>query len=693
MSDGTNIYRFSCYDMKKIICILVCISQILVVYCVKFAFYERDISDIQGFFGLEREKEATFFEITPQSNEFDHKQMINTMEALSQKFNCTVIRTEQHDSDYIWYLYSPYDIFQYMDISKMSEHDLVYDNQLHYDTKQNSLRLFNQDIRLVIQPLKDLNQRFQNLAGDYILYFDQDTDKDAFLADISQQYPGAIQDMGAFERDAFTLSSYLKENIIPMGIITFLLLGLLLIMLVNQKLKTIGILKSMGMSGLRIGRLLYQKLFFQILTVSLISMVLAYIWMIGFVARQTYEANLLLSFFWIGFSIGMLLVFAGTVLLILRCPVYAFIKNKSFTRRFMNLNYLYGILALLILMPLCSTAWMQMRLHLPTFQALLRQQDMLDSYVYAFDYQDGYRFDGYDEESIEEDYRNKKPIQNKMYRVHRKEYEKINKAGGIYYRKDVIPKGEELQPYAEVNLNYTKRFPLRKQDGSPVELTNTKDTVYILLPESLKHVDVSYLETYGNRVEKLYIQEEQTDAVDFSLLDSMLDTASPMFYVVYSDDAFRLGKKVTNFVYLDADKLSTLTSVHNGEHLELVNSRERLQQRMQTLARELLLQGMVFVPSALLILLVMAEYTYLYLLSFRQRIFVRRVQGASFFRVYLRLFTELSAPFVFAIALFHQQEEWKITGVFLVISLIASMLFVYGKDKGVRNQSREVHIG
>ena len=632
--------------MKKIICILVCISQILVVYCVKFAFYERDISDIQGFFGLEREKEATFFEITPQSNEFDHKQMINTMEALSQRYNCAVIRTEQHDSDYIWYLYSPYDIFQYMDISKISEHDLVYDNQLRYDTKQNSLRLFNQDIRLVIQPFQNLNQRFQNLAGDYILYFDQDTDKDAFLTDISQQYPGAIQDMGAFERHAFTLSSYLKENIIPMGIITFLLLGLLLIMLVNQKLKTIGILKSMGMSGLRIGRLLYQRLFFQILAVSLLSIVLAYIWMIGFVARQTYEAIRLLSFFWIGFSIGMFLVFTGTVLL-----------------------------------------------NLPTFQALLRQQDMLESYVYAFDYQDGYRFDGYDEESIEEDYRNKKLIQNKMYQVHLKEYEKINREGGIYYRKDVIPKGEELQPYAEVNLNYTKRFPLRKRDSSLIELTDKKDTVYILLPESLTTVDVSYLETYGNRIERLYIQDEQVDAVDFSLLDSMLDTDSPMFYVVYSDDAFRLGKKVTNYVYMDMDKLSTLTSVHNGEHLELVNSRERLQQRMQTMAKELLLQGMVFVPSALLILLVMAEYTHLYLLSFQQRIFVRRVQGTSFFRVYLRLFTELSAPFVFVIALFHQQEEWKITGVFLMISLIASMLFVYVKDKGVRNQSREVHIG
>ena len=145
--------------------------------------------------------------------------------------------------------------------------------------------------RQVIQPFQNLNQRFQNLAGDYILYFNQDTDKDAFLTDISQQYPGAIQDMGAFERHAFTLSSYLKENIIPMGIITFLLLGLLLIMLVNQKLKTIGILKSMGMSGLRIGRLLYQKLFFQILAVSLLSIVVAYICMIGFVARQTYEAR------------------------------------------------------------------------------------------------------------------------------------------------------------------------------------------------------------------------------------------------------------------------------------------------------------------------------------------------------------------------------------------------------------------
>ena len=60
MSDGTNIYRFSCYDMKKIICILVCISQILVVYCVKFAFYERDISDIQGFLDWKEKRKRLF---------------------------------------------------------------------------------------------------------------------------------------------------------------------------------------------------------------------------------------------------------------------------------------------------------------------------------------------------------------------------------------------------------------------------------------------------------------------------------------------------------------------------------------------------------------------------------------------------------------------------------------------------------
>ena len=138
--------------------------------------------------------------------------MINTMEALSQKFNCTVIRTEQHDSDYIWYLYSPYDIFQYMDISKISEHDLVYENQLRYDTKQNSLRLFNQDIRLVIQPFQNLNQRFQNLAGDYILYLIRIQIKMPFLpislSSIQVQY--RIWEL--LERHAFTLSSYLKET-------------------------------------------------------------------------------------------------------------------------------------------------------------------------------------------------------------------------------------------------------------------------------------------------------------------------------------------------------------------------------------------------------------------------------------------------------------------------------------------------
>ena len=208
----------------------------------------------------------------------------------------------------------------------------------------------------------------------------------------------------------------------------------------------------------------------------------------------------------------------------------------------------------------------------------------------------------------------------------------------------------------------------------------------------MKNTDVSAIETYDNQIEKLYIQDDQSNAVDFSLLDNMLETTSPLFYVVYSDDAFRLGKKVTNFVYLDVDQQDILTSVHNGINLELVNSNERIQERLQLLTKELLLQGAVFIPSGMLILLIMAEYTYLYLLSFRQRIFVRRVQGTSFFRVYLRLFTELSAPFVFVIALLHEQEDWKITCVFLIGSLIASMLFVYIKDKGIRKQSREVNI-
>ena len=66
-----------------------------------------------------------------------------------------------------------------------------------------------------------------------------------------------------------------------------------------------------------------------------------------------------------------------------------------------------------------------------------------------------------------------------------------------------------------MNLNYTKRFPLRKRDGSLIELTDKKDTVYILLPESLTTVDISYLETYGNRIERLYIQDEQVGCCGF----------------------------------------------------------------------------------------------------------------------------------------------------------------------------------
>ncbi|MCB6480757.1 hypothetical protein LI134_10745, partial [Streptococcus parasanguinis] len=84
--------------------------------------------------------------------------------------------------------------------NKISDNDITYDNQKRYDTEQNSLHLFNQDIRFIIRPFKDLNQRFQNLAGDYRLWYDQEEEKNAFLADISKQYSSAIQELGAFER-------------------------------------------------------------------------------------------------------------------------------------------------------------------------------------------------------------------------------------------------------------------------------------------------------------------------------------------------------------------------------------------------------------------------------------------------------------------------------------------------------------
>ena len=59
-----QIYTVFCYDMKTI-CILVCISQILVVYCVKFAFYERMIFPISRASLIFKEKGSDFFRNNP----------------------------------------------------------------------------------------------------------------------------------------------------------------------------------------------------------------------------------------------------------------------------------------------------------------------------------------------------------------------------------------------------------------------------------------------------------------------------------------------------------------------------------------------------------------------------------------------------------------------------------------------------
>ena len=175
--------------MKKILFMLVCILQILVVFCVKSAYNERDLSDIPGSFGLEKEKKSTFFEVMPNIKGYDNEQFLNDLVQISKEYNCAVERSEYNNSEYIWYLYSPYDIFKIMDINKISDNDITYDNQKRYDTEQNSLHLFNQDIRFIIRPFKDLNQRFQNLAGDYRLWYDQEEEKMHFL----RVFPSNIQ--------------------------------------------------------------------------------------------------------------------------------------------------------------------------------------------------------------------------------------------------------------------------------------------------------------------------------------------------------------------------------------------------------------------------------------------------------------------------------------------------------------------
>lgn len=677
--------------MKKIIMFLVGICQVLVVLCISFTYNERDLSDIQGYFGLENEKQSVVFEITSEIEQYHKQDFVEDMLAYAKEHNCLIIRTESYgDNEFIWNMYSPFDVFQLMNLSQISAKDIQYDNSILYDTDNGNLSLFNKEIRLIIRPFHEIEQNFQTLSGHYEIFFDEDKQKEAFFESLMSDYANAFQELPSFERDEFIVSDYLKDNLIPMAVITLLLLGLLIIMLVNQNLKTIGILKCMGLSGIRIGRLLYQKLFIEMTAVSLAILIISYIWIIGIYTRQAYEAIELLAMFYTLFLIGILLVFLFSVLLILRCPVYAFIKNKNFSRRFMNLNYVYAIVALLLLMPMCTRAEAGIRTILPSWTALITQQNNLNSYIYAQVYQDGYRFDGYDLDEISEDYYSGKPIRNKMYGVYKEDYEFLNEAGSIYFKKGVLPDGDTLQSYAEVNMNYLKKYPLRKQDGSELEVKSNTKIIYILVPDSKKDIDISYLETYGNPIEKIILQDEQRDALDLSLLDQNLDSTEPLIYVAYGNQAFRLDKRITNHVYLPVEKKNLLASTYKGDHLQVINGKDQMNARIKVLTSELIRQGIIYVPALMLILLVMVEYTHLYILSFRQRLFVRRVQGTKFMRVYLRLFMELAAPFVFVTVFFYKQQESLVTLIFMTISLLSSSLLICKWDHKILSSNREV---
>lgn len=669
---------------------LVCITQVLIVLCVNYAFRERDLSDISGYYGLENTRQYIYLEASKKMDTYDHHQLVMDMMDAAKKHHCILIRSSQTKQEYIWYVYSEEDVFQLMNSKRFSNHELHYTADKTYDTKTKELSLFHKGIDLVIQPFANIEQRFSKLEGHYQLFYPNEQAKMAFYEDITKKYPDVFHDIGSMERESFALSSYLKQNILPMCIITILLLGLLIILLVNQSLKTIGMLKSMGLSGVRIAKRLYGRLFGQIVLAALGSLVVAYAVIVGNVERVAWEAIRLLFMLYVGYLLGIVVVFFVTVFLIFRSPLYAFIKNRNFSRHFMNINYGYLLVALLILVPMCTSAWIQVKEQLPLWQALTQKQEALSSFVYAFTYEDGYRFEGYDEEAVYTAYSEEKPIRDPLYLTYRKDYERINAAGGLYYRKDYLQDKDILYPYAEVNMNYVKRFLIQDVNGQTVHLKDKKNTVYVLLPKSLSNLNITDIEMYGNHMEKIIIADEQKKALDLDLIQGNLHSTMPITYLVYSDSAFRLGKQVTNGMYLDAPQQALLRSVYQGKHLEIMRSKDQVQDIVSTLNQTIFMQGMVFLPSLLLIMLMVAEYTYLYMVSFHQRLFVRRVQGTSFLKVYTRIFLEASAPFLLVMAFFHKQEEGAMTLFFLVMTLLAAILVVWKRDKRLLIHHKEV---
>ena len=611
--------------------------------------------------------------------------MFTKFEYLTTYYDLVTLTVEsRHSYDVNWYVAANVPIDELFNLITDVSLNFNEDDSYFYtsnDHEENGINIFLLHNRLDIQisPMRAMG----HIRGSQYTFVSTSPDElEAAVAIFMDEFSDYIVLTSELVSTPFVLEDEMASFLPSIITMTMMLIFLIIIMYVHVFSKKIAIYKMMGLSFF----ILVKELFLPLLVIIIVAIIttqsLLFLLVIGVINDRTIPVITMLLH--IGFLqlVGVIATLAIGSLLMLLIPTYSMLKNSSLNRFLMGANYVAKIIVLLLMLPSISYRidLIQDELQLLRQVRYYEQNSNLSTYQFSPWLLPRYGGDGYftlisnisgefftipDPAIIYE--------HDILYQYHLA-YRILNEAGAILSDRTAFFSGE---PVLNVNENYIRKHHIIDLDGNIVDLNQTmSDRVYLMPEMYLERSLVQDIINDGSEI--IPIKNEQA-VFDYGLSWSWHGgiEENPFVISVIRDSAFVLWASPLQNVFFDGDfnELLSETNFYNRMEISTVGDElNRIQDRHLT---RLIDHVFVMLPSLLLLLVIIIQYSYLFLKVYKKRLYANKIMGHNPLRNLSQLLLESTLAVIASISIaWYLRVDFRLLLLVILFDIIVYLAVV-----------------
>ena len=647
--------------MKKIIVILFLLVNALLFFNVREVYKEKDLSDVFHMHRIHPDMVHASLIINNPNNELigdnESAAIFDMFKYLTQRYDMLITTGEFNfeRDEYITYLVTDTPIDQLLGlVTEVSlnfneQNDYFYTNRHGIENGIN-FWLLNHRIDVRILPMTAMGVI---RGGEYTFVANSQAELDEIVAIFLAEFDSYVDQIIEFSGERLDVEGEINSFLLPIILITMILIFLIIIMYIHIYSKKIAVLKTMGISLFNLMKQLFLPLLAIIALTIAGSNIIVFSLFVGAINTRTMPIIWTLIHSGGLQLLGVLITMAVSCLMLMCIPTYSLLKNSNINRFLMGANYVMKIIVLVIMLPFISG---RINLIQDNFRminyARNYERNILADYQFSPMLKPRYRGDGHTtllrELSHDLDFKNIDPDiiyeHDLIYEYHRA-YHILNEAGAIFSQGTIMYSGEHG---LVGNENYLAKHPIRDLDGHWIDLERVDADVIYLIPEIYQERSF-VVDRINQGYEVMIINNEQV-IFDYSLAWNFFGIPThPYFLRIYRDTAFRIETSPFHFVFVEGDinELLKDTSFYNRILVSTVG--EELNRIREQHLHEMRDHFMVMIPTFSLILVIIIQYSYLYLKVYKKRIYAKKINGHSPFHIFLHLLSESSFAVVAAI--------------------------------------------